>query len=164
MTISDNAFIQGRLHVGRDGTSVGVVYQTGGVFLNTGGAAADGRIGESGFGYYEISGGALTNKGYTQLSHNSSAYGTLRVKGEGRVVFNSGSVPAQGTGGDNPAAYYGGTFGTRAGYGHFHLSGNGTIDTGTASLDLCMWDSVNWYNNGWGFSPSRRTPAFRPTS
>jgi autotransporter-associated beta strand protein len=151
LTISDNAFIQGRLHVGRDGTSAGVVYQTGGVFLNTGGAAADGRIGESGFGYYEISGGALTNKGYTQLSHNSSAYGTLRVKGEGRVVFNSGSVPAQGTGGDNPAAYYGGTFGTRAGYGHFHLSGNGTIDTGTASLDLCMWDSVNWYNNGWGF-------------
>jgi autotransporter-associated beta strand protein len=151
LTIADNAFIKGRLHVGRDGTSAGVVYQTGGVFLNTGGAAADGRIGESGFGYYEISGGALTNKGYTQLSHNTSAYGTLRVKGEGHVVFNSGSTPAQGTGGDNPAAYYGGTLGTRAGYGHFHLSGNGTIDTGTVNLELGMWTDVNTYNNGWGF-------------
>jgi len=151
LRIDDNAFIQGRLHVGRDGTSAGAVYQTGGVFLNTGGAAADGRIGESGFGYYEISGGALTNKGYTQLSHNTSAYGTLRVKGEGRVVFNSGTVAAQGTGGDNPAAYYNGTLGTRAGYGHFYLSGNGTLDTGSTSLDLCMWTDVNSYNNGWGF-------------
>lgn len=151
LTIGDNAFIQGRLHVGRDGTSAGAVYQTGGVFLNTGGAAADGRIGESGFGYYEISGGSLTNKGYTQLSHNTSAYGILRVKGEGRVVFNSGSVPAQGTGGDNPAAYYGGTLGTRAGYGHFHASGNGTVDTGLANLELGMWTDVNSYNNGWGF-------------
>ena len=151
LTLDDNAFINGRLHVGRDNTSAGAVYQTGGVFLNTGGAAADGRIGESGFGYYEISGGALTNKGYTQLSHNSSAYGTLRVKGEGRVVFNSGTVAAQGTGGDNPAAYYNGTLGTRAGFGHFHLSGNGTLDTGSTSLDLCMWTDVNSYNNGWGF-------------
>nr|MBP7637848.1 autotransporter-associated beta strand repeat-containing protein [Kiritimatiellia bacterium] len=151
LTLGDNAFIQGRLHVGRDGTSAGAVYQTGGVFLNTGGAAADGRIGESGFGYYEISGGALTNKGYTQLSHNTSAYGTLRVKGEGQVVFNSGTVAAQGTGGDNPAAYYNGTLGTRAGYGHFHLSGNGTLDTGSARLELGMWTDVNSYNNGWGF-------------
>ncbi len=151
LTLDDNAFIRGRLHVGRDGTSAGAVYQTGGVFLNTGGASADGRIGESGFGYYEISGGALTNKGYTQLSHNTSAFGTLRVKGEGQVVFNSGTVAAQGTGGDNPAAYYNGTLGTRAGYGHFHLSGNGTLDTGSTSLDLCMWTDVNSYNNGWGF-------------
>lgn len=151
LTIDDNALIKGRLHVGRDNTSAGAVYQTGGVFLNTGGSAADGRIGESGFGYYEISGGSLTNKGYTQLSHNNTAYGTLRVKGEGHVVFNSGTPPAQGTGGDNPAAYYGGTLGTRAGYGHFHLSGDGTIDTGTVNLELGMWTDVNTYNNGWGF-------------
>ena len=151
LRLSDNALIKGRLHLGRDGTSAGAVYQTGGVFLNTGGAAADGRIGESGFGYYEISGGALTNKGYTQLSHNTSAFGTLRVRGEGHVVFNSGSVAAQGTGGDNPAAYYNGTLGTRAGYGHFHASGNGTVDTGSTTLNLGEWTDVNWYNNGYGF-------------
>jgi len=151
LTIDGNTFIRGRLHVGRDGGSAGAVYQTGGVFLNTGGAAADGRIGESGFGYYEISGGSLTNKGYTQLSHNSGAYGTLRVKGEGHVVFNSGTPPAQGTGGDNPAAYYSGTLGSRAGYGHFFASGNGTIDTGLSNLELGMWTDVNSYNNGYGF-------------
>jgi len=151
LRLSDNAFIKGRLHVGRDNGSAGAVYQTGGVFLNTGGAAADGRVGESGFGYYEISGGALTNKGYTQLSHNTSAFGTLRIKGEGRVVFNSGSTPAQGTGGDNPAAYYGGTLGSRAGYGHFHASGNGTLETGLANLELGMWTDVNSYSSGSGF-------------
>jgi autotransporter-associated beta strand protein len=151
LTIGDNALIKGRLHVGRDNSSAGAVYQTGGVFLNTGGAAADARIGESGFGYYEISGGSLTNKGYMQLSHNTTAYGTLRVKGEGHVVQNSGTPPAQGTGGDNPAAYYGGTLGTRAGYGHFHASGSGTLDTGLSNLELGMWTDVNTYNNGTGF-------------
>ena len=151
LTTSDNAFVRGRLHVGRDGGSAGAVYQTGGVFLNTGGSAADGRISESGFGYYEISGGSLTNKGYTQLSHNTSGFGTLRIKGEGHVVQNSGSVPAQATGGDNPAAYYGGTLGTRAGYGHFHLSGNGTLDTGIGNLELGMWNDANSYNGGYGF-------------
>lgn len=151
LTISDNAFVRGRLYVGRDNGSAGAIYQTGGVFLNIGGAAADGRIGESGFGYYEISGGALTNKGYTQLSYNNTAYGTLRVKGEGRVVFNSGTAPAQGTGGDNSASYYGGNFATRAGYGHFFLSGNGTLDTGTAGINLCEWDGANSYNNGYGY-------------
>jgi autotransporter-associated beta strand protein len=147
LRIDGNASVKGRLHVGRDSGSAGAVYQTGGSFLNTGGAAADGRIGDSGFGYYEISGGSLTNKGYTQLSYNTSAYGTLRVKGEGRVQFNSGSTPAQGSVGD----YYGGTLATRAGYGHFHLSGNGTLDTGATSLNLCEYDAVNTYNNGYGF-------------
>ena len=151
LTLSDNAFVKGRLHVGRDGGSAGAVYQTGGVFLNTGGSAADGRISESGFGYYEISGGSLTNKGYTQLSHNAGAFGTLRIKGEGHVVQNSGTVPAQGAGGDNPSAYYGGTLGTRAGYGHFHLSGNGTLDTGIGNLELGMWNDANSYNGGYGF-------------
>ena len=151
LTIGDNALVKGRLFVGRDNTSAGAVYQTGGVFLNTGGAAADGRIGESGFGYYEISGGALTNKGYTQLSLNNSAYGTLRVKGTGRVVFNSGTAPAQGSGGDNAAAYYNGTLATRAGFGHILLSGNGLLDTGATTLNLGEWDSANSYNNGYGY-------------
>jgi len=151
LTIRDNALIKGRLYVGRDNGSAGAIYQTGGFFLNTGGSAADGRIGDSGFGYYEISGGSLTNKGYTQLSYNTTAYGTLRVKGEGHVIQNSGTPPAQGTGGDNPAAYYNGNLATRAGYGDFHLSGNGTLDTGSAALNLCEWDSINSYNNGYGF-------------
>ena len=147
LTIANSASIKGRLHVGRDSGSAGAIYQTGGVFLNTGGSGADGRIGDSGFGYYEISGGSLTNKGYTQLSHNTTAYGTLRVKGEGHVVFNSGATPAQGSVGD----YYGGTLGTRAGYGHFLASGNGTLDTGFSNLELGMWTDVNNYSSGYGF-------------
>ena len=40
---------------------------------------------------------------------------------------------------------------TRAGYGHFHASGNGTVDTGSTTLNLGEWTDVNSYNNGYGF-------------
>ncbi|MCL1921054.1 MAG: autotransporter-associated beta strand repeat-containing protein [Kiritimatiellaeota bacterium] len=135
LTLSDNAYIQGRLRLGRDGNAAGAVYQTGGAFHNIGGANADGRIGESGYGYYEISGGSLTNKGYTQVGANNASYGILRVKGDGHVRFNSGTVPAQGIIGD----YYGGTLGVRQGFGHIHLSGNGSLDTGASELHLGEW-------------------------
>ena len=140
--LDDDAAVSGRLYLGSGGNNAeGAVYQTGGTFLNTGGTANDGQLGISGHGYYEISGGSLTNKGYTQLGVNAGNSGILRQTG-GSVVFNSGTVPASGAIGN----YYGGTFAVRAGLGLFHLCG-GTFTTGTSRLSLGEWSSVNNYSD-----------------
>ena len=143
INIRDNAFVQGRLYIGNDASGAGAIYQSGGVFNNIGGAAADGRIGHSGYGYYQLDGGAVTNKGYTQLGVNGSAVGILRQTG-GEFIFKNGSVPAEGAQGD----FYGGTLSVRGGTGLFHLSG-GVLDTGTTILPLGEWDGANSYNNGY---------------
>ena len=146
LSLDGSSAISGRLYLGAGaGNAEGAVYQTGGTFLNTsGGNGNDGRIGLNGHGYYEISGGSLTNKGYTQLGVNANIAGILRQTG-GAVVFNSGSVPAAGVIGN----YYGGTLAVRAGLGLFHLSG-GTLTTGTSKLSLGEYDGVNSYNDGTG--------------
>jgi autotransporter-associated beta strand protein len=145
LSLSGNAAVSGRLTLGSGGgNSEGAVYQTGGTFMNNGGSGNDGRIGNNGHGYYEISGGSLTNKGYTQIGYNANCAGILRQSG-GSVVFNSGSVPASGVIGD----YYGGSLAVRAGLGLLHLSG-GTFTTGTSKLSLGEYDGVNNYNDGTG--------------
>ncbi len=145
LCIGDNAAISGRLYLGSGGGNAeGAVYQTGGMFLNTGGAANDGRAGINGHGYYEISGGSMTNKGYTQFGVNLNNSGILRQTG-GSVTFNSGSVPAQGIIGD----YYNGSLAVRAGLGLFHLSG-GTFTTGTSKFSLGEYSGENNYNDGTG--------------
>jgi len=143
--LNDDAAISGRLYLGSGGgNAAGAVYQSGGSFLNTGGAANDARVGISGHGYYEISGGSLTNKGYTQFGVNLNNSGILRQSG-GSVVFNSGSTPSSGIIGD----CYGGSLAVRAGLGLFHLSG-GTLSTGSAKFSLGEWDVANNYNDGTG--------------
>ena len=145
LSLDGNSAISGRLYLGNGANNAeGAVYQTGGTFLNNGGYYNDGRIGANGHGYYEISGGSLTNKGYTQLGYNANIAGILRQTG-GAVVFNSGAVPANGVIGN----YYGGALAVRAGLGLFYLSG-GTLATGTSKLSLGEWDSINSYNDGTG--------------
>jgi autotransporter-associated beta strand protein len=145
LSLDGNAVISGRLYLGNGANNAeGAVYQTGGTFLNNGGYGNDGRIGASGHGYYEISGGSLTNKGYTQVGYNLNIAGILRQTG-GAVVFNSGTVPANGV----IADYYGGSLAVRAGLGLFHLSG-GTLTTGTSKFSLGEWDGINSYNDGTG--------------
>jgi autotransporter-associated beta strand protein len=142
LNIRDNAFVQGRLYIAENASGAGAVYQTGGTLHNTGGAAYDGRIGHSGYGYYRLDGGAVTNKGYTQLGVNASAAGILHQTG-GSFIFNNGSVPAEGSVG----AFYGGNLATRGGAGLLHIAG-GTLDTGNTRLALAEWDGANSYNDG----------------
>ncbi|MDD4442171.1 MAG: autotransporter-associated beta strand repeat-containing protein [Kiritimatiellae bacterium] len=143
LNIRDNAFLQGRLYVAENSAGAGAIYQTGGTFNNTAGAAQDGRLGHSGYGYYRLDGGTVTNKGYTQLGANSSGIGILHQTG-GSFIFNNGTTPAEGVVG----TYYGGTLATRGGAGLFHITG-GTLGTGNTPLVLAEWDSVGNYENGY---------------
>jgi len=108
LRIADEAKIAGRIVVGNAATAVGAVYQSGGTVHNTGGAANDGRIGGSGYGYYLLAGGSCTNNGYTQIGQATSGVGILEQTGG---TFAYGSL-------------YGGSFGiSRGGSGVVHLSG-----------------------------------------
>ena len=145
LCLDDGGAVAGRLYLGGGyNNAQGAVYQTGGTFLSTAGTSNDGRLGANGFGYYEISGGTFTTKGYTQLGYNTNTVGIIRQTG-GSIIFNSGTAPATGVVGD----YYGGNFAVRAGYGLFHLAG-GTFNTGTTKLSLGEWDGVYTYSNGVG--------------
>ncbi|MCL1920534.1 MAG: autotransporter-associated beta strand repeat-containing protein [Kiritimatiellaeota bacterium] len=119
LRIADDAMISGRLIVGNLNGSVGAVYQTGGTMLNTGGHSNDGAIGLNGYGYYQLDGGAFTNKGYFQLGNNVNGYGFLRQTG-GAFAFTS---------------EYGGPFGiSRAGQGVVYTSGGTFFHAGTFPL------------------------------
>ena len=95
LTIQDNASVTQRLYVGNNSGSHGAVYQNGGVMHNWGGASSDGRIGYSGYGYYELNSGTFTNMGYFHLGRNANSVGILRQTGG---AFKMGSVYGGGLG------------------------------------------------------------------
>lgn len=148
LEVADDAVVQGRILMGNNASGAGAIYQSGGTFINTGGWAHDARISVNGFGHYEISGGLLINKGYTQVSLNKDSTGTLRIKGDGVVRYNSGSNAPEGSGGNDRDAYYEGVLGMRGGHGHIYLSGSGALNTGTTGINLGEWSDVNSYLDG----------------
>ncbi len=82
LTVQDNAILTNKLILGYATTSHGAVYQRGNGFVqNWGGQSNDGRIGENGYGYYEQSGGTMTNNGYFQLGVNPASVGVLSQSG-----------------------------------------------------------------------------------
>ncbi|HOM58601.1 MAG TPA: autotransporter-associated beta strand repeat-containing protein, partial [Kiritimatiellia bacterium] len=123
LRLQDDGFIAGRLLVGNGAAALGVVHQSGGVMHNTGGMANDGRIGISGYGYYLLADGVLTNNGYTQVGSGLTGTGILEQRGG--VLEFGGS--------------YGGTIGiSRGGTGVVHVTGglfrsNATLEIGDDS-------------------------------
>lgn len=113
LEIQDNASITQRLYVGNNSSSHGAVYQNGGVMHNWGGCASDGRIGFSGYGYYELNSGTFTNMGYFHLGRNVNSVGILRQTGG---AFEMGNVYAGilglSRGGTAVVHTVGGTFNT----------------------------------------------------
>ena len=81
LIVEDNATITNKLLVGNNGGSAGAVYQQGGTVINWGGAGNDGRIGMTGYGYYELNDGFYKQKGYSQLGRNAAGVGILRQLG-----------------------------------------------------------------------------------
>lgn len=81
LTLQDNASVTQRLYVGSAEGSAGAVYQNGGTMHNWGGVGSEGRIGMSGYGYYELNSGVFTNNGSTQLGRDLQAVGILRQNG-----------------------------------------------------------------------------------
>jgi len=108
LNIKDNAAITNKLIVGNGTTGAGAVYQNGGFFDNLGGAGNDGRIGVSGYGYYELNDGYYKQRGFSQLGYNGSGIGILRLQGG---TFEQSNV-------------YGGNLGiSRGGTGLLHQRG-----------------------------------------
>ena len=105
LSLDGDAFVSARLLVGGgtygDGSDVGAVYHGGNaVWVNTGGRHTDGAVGNYGYGYYQLDGGALTNKGFTSLGAaggSTSAIGVFYQNG-GAFVMNGGLRPLPATG------------------------------------------------------------------
>ena len=81
LVVKDNVAFTNRFNVGQNGDGAGAVYQSGGSVVNWGGGGTDGRIGQNGYGYYELGGGALTFKGWSQLGVAPASVGILKVSG-----------------------------------------------------------------------------------
>ena len=132
MSVSDTAKINGWLILGNGGSGVGAVYQTGGTVHNTGGAANDGRIGGSGYGYYLLAGGSYTNNGYSQIGQASSSLGILEQTGGTYDFVN---------------AYYGNLGISRGGTGVVHVAGGRFFSNAT------IWvGDVNENNSSGGYA------------
>lgn len=112
--LTDDASVRQRLYLGNYAGSAGAVYQSGNTKMhNWGGASSDGRIGMTGYGYYELNSGTFTNNGYFHLGRDYAGVGILKQSGG---AFEMGSV-------------YGGQLGlSRGGTGVVYTAG-GTFRT-----------------------------------
>jgi len=130
LTIQDNASVTQRLIVGNNSGSAGAVYQNGGRMHNWGGARSDPRVGENGYGYYELNSGTFTNNGYFQIGRQFASVGIVRQTGG---AFEMGTVYGGqlgiSRGGTGVVVLAGGTFAT----GPSAVNANPTIDIGNAS-------------------------------
>ena len=130
LVIQDEASVTQKLYVGNNPGSAGAVYQNGGRMHNWGGANSDGRIGESGYGYYELNSGTFTNNGYFQIGHNFTGVGILKQTGgkfEMGTVYNGQLGISRG--GTGVVYMAGGTFATGTGANQ----SNPTVDIGNSS-------------------------------
>ena len=108
VTFQDSAAVTNKLIVGNAAGSAGAVYQRGGKMHNWGGAGNDGRVGMTGYGYYELNSGTFTNNGYFQVGRDLTGVGILRQSGG---IFEQGTV-------------YGGQLGiSRGGTGVVYVAG-----------------------------------------
>ena len=130
LELKDTAEVTAKIMIGGTGTgdtsAFGALYQSGGSFLSTGGGSNDGRIGIYGYGYYQLGGGTLTLKGWTQLGWSATSVGILHQTG-GAFAFNGKRyLPLVGAGVVGES--YDGSLGlSRGGTGILHLEG-GTFE------------------------------------
>ena len=112
LTIQDNAILTNKIIVGSSTSSHGAIYQRGNsLLLNWGGQGNDGRIGENGYGYYELSSGTMTNVGFLQVGYGTPSVGILSQFG-GNFQFSSryGGTLALNRGGTGVVYLAGGSF------------------------------------------------------
>ncbi len=102
LTVQDSATLTNRILLGNGTSGHGAVYQRGSSHVhNWCGQGNDCRIGVDGYGYYELSGGTLTNNGYVQVGYNTASVGILSQFG--------GTFHFSGSYGGNLALNRGGT-------------------------------------------------------
>ncbi len=109
LIIQDNAIVTNKLYIGNMAGSAGAVYQRGGSAVWLNGRNSDGRIGMTGYGYYELSGGEALFMGYTQIGR--SGVGVLSQLGGMLVQSNAwGNTLALSRGGVGVFNMLGGNF------------------------------------------------------
>ena len=83
VTVADGATVKHKVNLGANsGEAQGAVHQFGGLVENQGGAANDIRVGDTGYGYYELNAGELDWWGYGTLGGaNGNAMGVMVVHG-----------------------------------------------------------------------------------
>ncbi len=81
LVVQGNTALTNRLMLGSNAGALGAVYQQNGNIVNWGGTGYDGRIGLYGYGYYELNGGFLLHKGWTQIGYGLSGVGIFKVSG-----------------------------------------------------------------------------------
>ena len=134
LDLCGNARISARAFIGGwdtgDTSAIGAVYQSGNAsWFNTCGANNDGRIGNYGYGYWQIDGGAVTNKGYMYLgtgNNSGSSIGILRQTA-GIFVFNGKRYTVPTNNGGASESYNGFLGISRGSTGVLHLEG-GTFE------------------------------------
>ena len=149
LTIQDNATLTNRLYLGNAAGSHGAIYQRGNSLVNHWcGANSDGRIGYSGYGYYELSSGTLTNMGYCQVGWGTTGIGIVSQYGgklqQGAVYGGDLSISRGGTG----VVYLaGGTFASSVGMTVGAISDN-SGSRGFADFTMAANSSASAYLAG----------------
>ena len=114
LTLKDDAMVTNAFRLGNEASGSGAIYQFGNtVYHNWGGQGSDSKIGVSGYGYYELNSGTLTNNGYTQIGCNYAGVGILKQTGGAfkmGTVFNGQFAISRG--GTGVVYTAGGTFNT----------------------------------------------------
>jgi autotransporter-associated beta strand protein len=160
LVLKDNAVVTNRLLVGDANTSAGAVYQSGNsTMYNWGGQGNDGRIGNNGYGYYELNSGTFTNHGYFQMAGGSTTGAGVLVQ-KGGMFYQSttyGGLFALNRGGTGILYTEGGTFGSTTQIALGETSGTSTtsgnaVFTADGSADvniagnITMSDRINAFS------------------
>lgn len=143
LEVRDTAAITNKIRLGIDPGSQGAMYQYGGSVQNRGGAANDIRVGENGYGYFELAGGSYEFMGYSTVGCNNTAVGVMVQKGgyayfsgtyDGRFGLSRGGTgvvyQAGGTFKHNSYLYIGENDNYQRGFSAY------TIDGASAVTDL----------------------------
>ena len=132
LLVVDGGTVRHKVNLGTSSSRAqGAVHQFGGFVENQGGAANDIRVGDVGYGYYELGGGELDWWGYGTIGSGASATGVFVMHG-GLFRF---------------AARTGGRLGlSRGGSGTFYMDG-GLVDWTKGDGFLALGESDN---NGQG--------------
>lgn len=158
LTLQDNAVVTNKIIVGSGTSGQGAIYQRGNSLLhNWGGQGNDGRIGENGYGYYELSSGTMTNNGFLQVGYGTASVGILSQFG-GSFQFSSryGGTLALNRGGTGVVYLAGGSFKSAVSVNLCETSGT---STSRGFADFTVAGTVDALVAG-NFNMADRTNAF----
>ena len=98
LELLDGCAFTNRIAGGYNKQEVAAIYQRGGDVYLTNGGGNDGYFAQSGYFFYEKSGGTLAARGYTRLGQQRAGCGVIYSKGDWKLEGDSLVISAGGTG------------------------------------------------------------------